>query len=144
MSNATLVEINEKFGGTWKLDRSEHFADFLKEVGVNIVVRKMASLAKPSSTLSVEDDVITITLNAGFMTKCDKFKLEEEYDTDFQGDKAKGIASYTEGNLVIKNTPIGDNMKPTTATRELLEDGEMLMTMCVGDVVCKRWFKKQP
>ena len=57
--------------------------------GVNIVVRKMASLAKPSSTVTVENDVITVTLNAGFMTKSDKFKLGEEFDTDFQGKKAK-------------------------------------------------------
>ena len=28
-----LAEIKEKFEGYWKVDRSEHFEDFLREVG---------------------------------------------------------------------------------------------------------------
>jgi len=49
----------------------------------------MANMSKPTSDISVEDGKITISLNAGFMKKHDVFKLGEEYETEFQGQKVK-------------------------------------------------------
>ena len=57
--------------------------------GVNYFIRKMANMSKPTSDISVEDGKITISLNAGFMKKHDVFKLGEEYETEFQGQKVK-------------------------------------------------------
>lgn len=39
MSQAdALAEIKEKFEGNWKVDRSENFEDFLREVGTFILI----------------------------------------------------------------------------------------------------------
>ncbi|WAR01255.1 FABP9-like protein [Mya arenaria] len=106
MSSEDLADIKEKFAGTWKVDRNEHFEDFLAGVGVNFFIRKMAGLARPTSDIVVDldDETITITLNSKFMKKCSSFKLDTEFEDEFQGQKTK--------------------------------------TMCVDDVVCKRYWTK--
>lgn len=143
MSAETLAEIKEKFAGKWKVDRSEHFEDFLREVGVNFIIRKMASMARPVSDITVDGETITITMNAGFMVKQDKFKLGEEIETDHQGNKSKAIFTYEDGKLMSTTTPLDENIKPAKSVREIVGD-EMLLTLFIGDVVCKRYFKRVP
>ncbi|KAL4224441.1 Fatty acid-binding protein [Mactra antiquata] len=143
MSAEQLAEIQEKFVGSWKVDRSECFEDFLREVGANFVVRKMASLAKPSSEIKVDGEQITISLNAGFMVKQDIFKLGEEIPTEFMGSKSKTTFTFEDGKIVSNAVPLDDKIKHTRATREIIGE-EMLLTMYIGDVVCKRYFKRVP
>lgn len=145
MSAEDLKEIKDKFEGHWKVDRSECFEDFLREVGVNFFVRKMASMARPASEVKVdlEAQTITVAMNAGFMVKQDTYKLGEEFESDHQGSKSKAVVHYEDGKLVQENKPLDENIKSTKSTREIIGD-EMLLTMYIGDVVCKRYFKRVP
>lgn len=51
----------------------------------------MASLAKPTSSVKIDldEERITVVMNAGFMVKADTYKLGEEFETDHQGSKSK-------------------------------------------------------
>ena len=39
-----------EFCGSWKFVSCENFDDFLKEMGINVVLRKMAAIASPTVT----------------------------------------------------------------------------------------------
>ncbi|XP_045172505.2 fatty acid-binding protein, adipocyte-like [Mercenaria mercenaria] len=124
MSAKVLQEIKDKFEGEWKIDRSECFEDFLREVGVNFFIRKMASMAKPVSTVKVdiEEEKIAVAMNAGFMVKADTYKLGEEFKSEHPDKKSKAVVIYEDGKLVQNNTPEDTNIKPTKATREIVGD----------------------
>ncbi|XP_033748429.1 fatty acid-binding protein, liver-like [Pecten maximus] len=125
------------------MDRSEKFDEFLKEVGVNMVLRKLASLAKPTMTISVEGEIIKIITDIAVRREEDSFKLDEPFDKEREGEMFRGCATWEDGKLKMTGTPLDSRskMKAPTIYREKVGE-EMLMTMCVGDVVCKRYFKR--
>ena len=49
----------------------------------------MAAMAKPASEIKVVGDQIQITMNAGFTSHTDVYKLNEECDREHQGVKQK-------------------------------------------------------
>ncbi|XP_048768573.2 fatty acid-binding protein homolog 6-like [Ostrea edulis] len=139
-----LAEIKEKFEGVWKLDRSENFQEFLQEVGVGLPLRKMASLAKPEMTITIENDnKIKIIMKTGFFTQEDCFHLNEEFLKEMQGTIMKATATYEEGMIKMTNTPVDpkSKVKEQIIHRERIGD-EMVLTLYTGNVVCKRYMKK--
>nr|XP_022342243.1 fatty acid-binding protein 9-like [Crassostrea virginica] len=137
-----MDEIKNRFVGKWKLYRSENFEDFLGECGVNFFVRKMAGMASPVSEISVkEGDKVHITLVTSFMTQEDCFSLGEEFDKDMRGNKMVGKPSFEDGKIIIQYTPKDPSIKPQKVTREVI-NGELVQTMEIGDVVCKRFMKR--
>ncbi|ESO97928.1 hypothetical protein LOTGIDRAFT_228443 [Lottia gigantea] len=141
-----MDEIKEKFCGKWKLDRSENFDEFLKEMGVNFLVRKMAGSSKPEQEIRVDDDTIVVSTKAGFWNKESRMKLNEEFEEDRDGVKMKCFGKYENGVIIIDNTPIDKpDFKPQKVTREII-DNELVMIMNVGDgyLICKRYFKRLP
>lgn len=53
--------------GTWDLEASENFDDFLKSLGVGILTRKAANMVKPTMVVEKLDDAswrVTIKTNA--------------------------------------------------------------------------------
>ncbi|KAJ8312412.1 hypothetical protein KUTeg_009785 [Tegillarca granosa] len=108
-----MEEIKAKFVGKWKVDRSENFDDFLKEVGVNFALRKIASLAKPVMDITIEEgDKVKIAMHIGIKDQIDMFKFGEEYEKEMDGNKLKATATF--------------------------EDGKIKITIYCGDVVCKQ------
>ncbi|XP_041349584.1 sodium/calcium exchanger regulatory protein 1-like [Gigantopelta aegis] len=136
-----LEEIKKKFGGKWKLDRSENFEDFLKEVGANVVMRKLAATSSPEMTISVEGDVIKIVIKSLVMTREENIKLGEEYESEMRGVKLSNVMVYEDGKLKIKSDPITSGYKAQQLDRDVV-DGELVQVIKCGDVVCTRIFKK--
>lgn len=139
-----MEEIKNKFVGKWKLDRSENFDSFLREIGVNFVLRKLASAASPVVTISIDDDgKIHINTNAGFRTTAEEFKLDEEFEKETEGQNLKAKFTMDDNKLKLYQEPVDSSskLKPQTVYREIVGD-ELLMTIYIGDVVCKRWFKR--
>jgi fatty acid-binding protein 4 len=46
----------DEFLGSWKLESCDNFDSYLKELGINIVLRKLASLAIPTVIFSKTED----------------------------------------------------------------------------------------
>ncbi|XP_013387579.1 fatty acid-binding protein, intestinal-like [Lingula anatina] len=132
------------FSGMWKLDRSENFEDFLKENGANIVARKMAGLSKPTQEIKQEGNKFVIKTQAGFWTQEQSFTVGDSFQQDHQG-TTMTCSTRWEGNKLITDLVPNEEGKgkKTKNTRELVGD-ELVQTMEVGNVVCKRIFKKLP
>ncbi|CAC5398097.1 unnamed protein product [Mytilus coruscus] len=111
--------------------------------GVNALLRKVATKVSPETELTVSGAKIKIAMKTGLFTSVDEFSLGEEYMKEIQGTWMKAKGEYEGGKLIIVQTPIDpkNKMKPQTVHREIIGD-ELVMTLFVGDVVCKRYFKK--
>ncbi|OQR70003.1 fatty acid-binding protein [Tropilaelaps mercedesae] len=125
--------------GTWKLESSENFDELLKELNVNIMLRKLATSAKPNVEISKNGDEWTLRTVSTMKTTEIKFKIGEEFE-EVKADGTKGKSTFTiEGN---KLKQVSDNKgKPYYTTRELV-DGKLKVTVKAGNVVCYRTYSK--
>ncbi|XP_069136346.1 cellular retinoic acid-binding protein 2-like isoform X2 [Argopecten irradians] len=137
-----LDEIRAELGGKWKLDRSENFDEVLKELGLNIVFRKMAAVAKPVIEFTIEENVVNLISKVSFFNQVMKIKLDEEYTQSFEGIDMKCNSRWEGKKLITEATPAVEGKgKPQKFTRERVND-ELVQTMTVGEVICVRVFTK--
>ncbi|XP_022064016.1 fatty acid binding protein 4b [Acanthochromis polyacanthus] len=130
----------EQFTGTWTLDASDNFDEYMKEIGVSFATRQMGNLAKPNLMISVGDDgFISMKSESTFKTTEIKFKLNEEFDeTTADGRNTKTTITFENGKLVQKQSWDG---KTTTLEREI-KDGKLTAKCVMGDVVAVRTYVK--
>lgn len=60
---ATEQSLEERLAlycGTWKFVSCDNFDNYLKELGINVVLRKLAAIASPNVIISVYEDWITM------------------------------------------------------------------------------------
>ncbi|KAI0215627.1 Sodium/calcium exchanger regulatory protein 1 [Lamellibrachia satsuma] len=137
---AASTKMASKFVGKWKLESTENFDEYMKAVGVGMVLRKLASVAKPSTEITVDGDNWNLkTLSTVKNTEI-SFKLGEPFDeTTGDGRNVKTTMSLEADNKLIQ-TQVGEPC--TVITRELTDDDTISMTLVVGDVTCKRMYKR--
>lgn len=122
---------------------SHNFDDYMKALGVGLVMRKMANMAKPTVEISVDGDTWMIKTITSIKTTEIKFKLNEEFDeTTADGRKVKSTA-HLDGNT-LKIDQKGDYK--TSISREF-DGNNMTLKLIVynGDkeVVCTRKYVKE-
>ncbi|XP_016950156.1 fatty acid-binding protein, muscle [Drosophila biarmipes] len=124
-------------GKKYKLDKSENFDEYMKELGVGLVTRKMGNSLSPTVEVTKEGDTYTLTTTSTFKTSAISFKLGEEFDEEtLDGRNVKSIITL-DGNKLTQEQK-GD--KPTTIVREF-NDGELITTLTIGNVKCVRVYK---
>ncbi|XP_048743547.1 fatty acid-binding protein, heart-like isoform X1 [Ostrea edulis] len=138
-----LAEIENTIAGIWVLQKNENLDEYLKEIGVNFVLRKLAAAASSTMTISVEDDQVRIHTK-GPKDSDHKFHLDTEVESnDPQDNPMKALVTWKDGKLITEAKPTeGSNGKATRVEREVV-DGELIMTIYVNNVVCRRIFKKK-
>lgn len=133
-----------KIVGKYKMETSDNFDEFMKALGVGLVMRKMGNAATPTVEITLEDGVYILKTITTFKTTEIKFKLGEEFqETTADGRTVKSTITL-DGNKMIHNQ-LGDKEKEekdSVLVREFT-DTEMLMECKVDDVVCKRVYKRQ-
>ncbi|XP_006009738.1 fatty acid-binding protein, adipocyte [Latimeria chalumnae] len=130
----------DQFVGTWKLENSENFDDYMKALGVGFAIRTLGGVTKPNVVVSVDGDRITIKTESTVKTTSVTFKLGEEFDETTADDrKTKTIVKLENGKLIQVQKWAG---KETIIGREL-KDGKMITICTMGNVVCKRTYLKQ-
>nr|KAF6394778.1 fatty acid binding protein 9 [Molossus molossus] len=72
--------MTEPFLGTWKLESSEHFEEYLGQLGVPITVRHLAALEKLTISISAHGDKVSIKTQTSFKNFEIFFKLGEEFN----------------------------------------------------------------
>ncbi|CAN9514273.1 unnamed protein product [Ophioblennius macclurei] len=130
----------EQFVGKWTLTSSDNFDEYMKAIGVGFATRQVGNLAKPNLLFSVGDDgVISMKAETPFKTNETKFKLNEEFDeTTADGRTTKTTITFADGKLLQKQSW---DEKETTLER-VIEDGKLIATCTMGDVVAVRTYEK--
>lgn len=125
-------------GKKYKLDSSENFEEYMKSLGVGLIMRKMGNSLSPTVELIKDGDEYTFNTTSTFKNTTIKFKVGEEFDEDtVDGRKVKSVCTF-EGEDKLIHEQKGE--KPTTIVREFTAD-TMNAIMTIGDVVCKRLYK---
>lgn len=128
------------FLGRWKLDSSENFDEYMKAVGVGMVMRTTASALKPDVVISQDGDTWKLRTESTFKTTEISFKLNEEFDeTTADGRKVKTTMTVDGDKKLIQSQK---GTTDSTLTRELTDDNTMVLTCEAKGVKCTRNYKR--
>ncbi|RZF35185.1 hypothetical protein LSTR_LSTR012623 [Laodelphax striatellus] len=128
-------------GKKFKLSSSEKFDEYMHALGVGLLTRKMGNAVSPVIELTKNGDEFTLTSNSTFKNTAITFQLNKEFDeTTPDGRKVKSLITQ-EGNKLIQ-VQKGEDSKETKIIREFKPD-EVVMTLTVDDIVCKRVYKAE-
>ncbi|XP_004386054.2 fatty acid-binding protein 9 [Trichechus manatus latirostris] len=129
----------EPFLGTWKLVSSENFEDYMKELGVRFAARNMARSVKPTVSISVNGDVVSIRMENSFKNTAISFKLGEEFEeTTADNRQVKSIITLDSGSMIQVQKWLG---KETTIKRQIVH-GKMVVECTMNNIVSTRVYQK--
>ncbi|XP_012867901.1 PREDICTED: fatty acid-binding protein 9 [Dipodomys ordii] len=129
----------EPFLGTWNLVSSENFEEYMKELGVNFAARNVAGLVKPSVSISVNGETVTMRTESSLTNTEISFKLGEAFDeTTADNRKVKSIIILDNGTMIHVQKWLG---KETTIKRKIV-DGKMVVECTMNDIVSTRIYEK--
>ncbi|KAM9626980.1 fatty acid-binding protein 9-like [Trichechus inunguis] len=129
----------EPFLGTWKLVSSENFEDYIKELGVRFAARNMARSVKPTVSISVNGDVVSIRTENSFKNTAISCKLGEEFEeTTADNRQVKSIITLDSGSMIQVQKWLG---KETTIKRQIVH-GKMVVECTMNNIVSTRVYQK--
>ncbi|CAG2171595.1 unnamed protein product [Oppiella nova] len=126
------------FTGKFKLTSSDNFDEFLKQLGVNFVVRNLAKSATPTVEISKDGDLFTIKTISIKNTEI-KFELGKEFEEARADGKNVKTSIVADGNKLIQ-VQKGD--KEVKIVREF-NGNELKMILTVGSVTSVRVYTRQ-
>jgi len=131
------------FIGKFKLTSSDNFDEFLKELGVNFVMRNLAKTSSPTVEITKDGDTYSLKTTTAIKTSEIKFELGKEFEEDrMDGKKVKTVIE-ADGNKLIQ-TQLGD--KEVKIVREF-NDKELKVVCTVeskaGPIVSTRIYNRQ-
>ncbi|XP_028567052.2 cellular retinoic acid-binding protein 2 [Podarcis muralis] len=135
------------FSGNWKMKSSENFEELLKALGVNVMLRKIAVAAasKPAVEIKQDGESFYIKTSTTVRTTEISFKIGEEFEEQtVDGRPCKSLAKWESNNKMVCEQRLlkGDGPK-TGWSREMTNDGELILTMMADDVVCTRIYVRE-
>nr|XP_033811204.1 fatty acid-binding protein, heart-like [Geotrypetes seraphini] len=131
----------EAFVGTWKLLESNKFDDYMKKVGVGFATRQIANVTKPTTIIEMEGNTCIVKTQSTFKNTEIKFKLGEEFD-ETTADDRKVKSTVTLDGKKLKHVQKWEG-KETSLVREI-QDGKLILTLIMDDVVSTRTYEKAP
>ncbi|KAJ1189645.1 hypothetical protein NDU88_006389 [Pleurodeles waltl] len=129
----------EAFVGTWKLVDSKNFDEYMKAIGVGFAMRQVANMTKPTTIISVDGDTITVKTQSTFKSTEVNFQLGQEFD-EITADDRKVKSVVTLDGEKLHHVQKWDSQE-TTLVREI-QDGKMILTVTMGEVVSTRTYEK--
>jgi hypothetical protein len=130
----------EGFEGKWKLESSENFDSYMKAVGVNFMMAKLGSTAKPTVIIKRDGDTIKLRTETTFKTSEISFKMGEEFEeTTTDGRKCMTTFRMEGPNKLVQDQKASI---PSIITRELIDDKTLVCICEAKDVVSKRVYKR--
>ncbi|XP_023703140.1 fatty acid-binding protein, muscle isoform X1 [Cryptotermes secundus] len=124
-------------GKKFKLNSSVKFDEYMKALGVGLVVRKMGNAVSPVIELTQNGDEYTLTSQSTFKNTTITFKLGEEFQEETPDGRSVKTTITQDGNKLVQ---VQKGEKETTIIREFSDD-EVKMTLTVDDIVCTRIYK---
>merc|ERR1711973_119886 len=129
-----------KIPGTYKLVDSVNFDDFMKAIGVGMVMRGMASKAKPDIVFSINGDEYCMKTVSSIRTTELPFKLGTPLkETTLDGREAE--TTFTLDGDVLTQVQKCSKGPHVTYTRTFTDEG--LVAVCEADgTKCTRTYKR--
>ncbi|XP_053693807.1 probable fatty acid-binding protein [Sabethes cyaneus] len=125
-------------GKKYKMEKSEGFDDYMKALGVGMVLRKLGNSISPTVELLKEGDEYTFNTLSTFKNTTIKFKLGEEFEEEtVDGRKVKSVCTFDGDNKLVHEQK---GEKPTTIVREFTAT-DLTATMTAGSAKCIRYYK---
>jgi len=121
------------FVGKWNMESSENFDDYMQAVGVNAVMAKLGSTAKPTLIISVDGDNWTVKTETTFKKSKIVFQLGVEFDEETADGRKMKTTMTLEGNKLIQDQKIDEPGVPSVITREV--NGNKMTVICKAKAV---------
>ncbi|CAD5208470.1 unnamed protein product [Bursaphelenchus xylophilus] len=138
------VELNERqklLLGEWKLESSENFDEYLKEIGISYLLRKAGSATKPNLEMSYDGETFHVKVTSTFKNGEWHFKLgEKTKQKTIDGRDFYVVAELTEDGKIIEHQSNveGDKSVPSLITRWVDENGKLIAICKANNVEGKR------
>ncbi|XP_076437744.1 fatty acid-binding protein homolog 6-like [Babylonia areolata] len=134
----------QKFLGHWKLEKNENWDNYMKAVGVGLVLRKVGNSLTNYEEWKEEGGQWTLHITSTFKSKLLTFKLGEEFDEEtMDGRSVKSTFNVEGDKFVQQQRGVKAGELNSTITREILPDGRMLVTFVADNkdnVTAMRYF----
>ncbi|XP_055379339.1 probable fatty acid-binding protein [Condylostylus longicornis] len=126
-------------GKKYRLETSENFDDYMKELGIGWLLRTIGNNTSATVELVEEaDGSYSFITDSTFRRSVMKFKPGEEFDEEtIDGRNVKSVCTFDGPNKFIQEQK---GSKPTTIVREFKED-ELITTLTIGNVTSIRKYK---
>lgn len=145
----SAAELPSKFLGSWTVDHSENFDEYLEAKGYGWFMRQMVKLASITKTYTRNADgtygckIETTKKNVEWPS----FKLGEEFQGEYLDDaQHKILFTYdpAEDAMVEKHTKVDAPEEQPDVYKYVVDpEGWLVMHMEYNDVKTKRFFKKK-
>ncbi|KAM9824787.1 cellular retinoic acid-binding protein 2b [Neosynchiropus ocellatus] len=135
------------FSGKWKMKSSENFEELLKAMGVNVFLRKIAVAAasSPAVEITQQGENLSIKTSTSVRTTQISFTVGQSFNENtVDGRPCTSVPTWeTDSKIRCEQTLQKGEGPKTSWTREVTNDGEMILTMSAGDVVCTRVYERE-
>ncbi|KAM6234250.1 LOW QUALITY PROTEIN: cellular retinoic acid-binding protein 2 [Porphyrio hochstetteri] len=130
-----------------KMKSSENFEELLKALGVNVMLRKIAVAAASKPAVEIKQDGESFFIRTGTAVRTTEisFRVGEEFEEQtVDGRPCKSLARWeSENKLVCEQRLLKGDGPKTGWSREMTNDGELILTMTADDVVCTRVYVRE-
>ncbi|XP_062899629.1 fatty acid-binding protein, intestinal [Mobula hypostoma] len=130
------------FNGSWRVERNENYEQFLEQLGVNVMKRKLAIHDNLKITIHQDGNKFTVKESSNFRTKEIEFTLGVSFEYSLaDGTELQGSWNL-EGDKLVGKFTRKDNGKELLTHREIVGN-ELVQTYSYDGVDAKRFFKKE-
>ncbi|CAM4637496.1 unnamed protein product [Leuciscus chuanchicus] len=128
----------------WPFNFSAHL--WVCSTGVNVFLRKIAVAAasKPAVEITQQGESLSIQTSTSVRTTHVSFTVGESFnEATVDGRPCTSFPKWeTDSKITCEQTLQKGEGPETSWTRELTNDGQMILTMRAGDVVCTRVYER--
>merc|ERR1712215_59443 len=142
---ATDTDSMEAFKGKYERTSADKYEELLKELDVNFLLRKAATVSTPVMEVTEDGGVWTIKTSTTLKTMELKFKLGEPFDeTTPDGREVTAVVNLEGGKIITVQKAKKEGQKSTKSIREMNGTDELIYTMTIDghDMVCVQKFKR--
>ncbi|KAK6186367.1 hypothetical protein SNE40_008415 [Patella caerulea] len=121
-----------KLLGNWKLEKNENWDELMEAMGVNFVLRKVASKITIYQEIVQNGDNWEINMTSTFKNKSVKFQLGVPFDDEtMDGRKIKATFTLEDDVLVLNQKGIKEGDLDTLVTRKVDENDQLIETFTI-------------
>jgi len=124
-------------GRKYKLEKSENFGDYMKALGVNMMLRQVGNSIYPTVELTKNGDEYTFSTSSTFKNTAIKFKEGEEFEEEtLDGRKIKSVITF-DGNKMIHD----QKGEKGHIIYRVFSETELIATMELDGIKVTRYYK---